>query len=100
MPKVKPIADTHWTDEEDLLLRELLHHTQPGGLNKADELSWPEIVILMNESSRARSISDRVYTKKNVQDRYYDHIKPCFPEPVDEAKEKDRQGKSKDNGRA
>lgn len=58
MPKVKTINYGPWTDKEDLLLRELLHHTRPGGLNQQDELSWPEIVISMSELARAGSISD------------------------------------------
>jgi hypothetical protein len=55
MPEDKTISDSSWTEKEDLLLRELLHHAQPGGLNQQDELSWPpeltwpEIVIRMNE---------------------------------------------------
>jgi hypothetical protein len=44
----------------------------------------------MNELARERNISDRVYTKKCVKDRYFDHIKPYFSDLVDEEKEKGR----------
>lgn len=93
MPEDKAISDSSWTEKEYLLLRELLHHTQPGGLNQQDELSWPpeltwpEIVIRINELARERNISDRVYTKKCIKDRYFDYIKPYFSELVDEEKE-------------
>jgi hypothetical protein len=42
----------------------------------------------MNELARERNISDRVYTKKCVKDRYFDYIKPYFLELLDKGKGK------------
>jgi hypothetical protein len=49
----------------------------------------------MNELARERNISDRVYTKKCVKNRYFDYIKPYFSELLDEEKEKGGSGKGR-----
>lgn len=98
MPKEKVVPYHPWSDQEVLLLRELLFHTFPGGLNQLEELTWPEIVISMNNQAHEKNISSRVYTKKNVQAQYFDRVKPRFQKPDDEAKDGDGKGEGKGKG--
>ncbi len=75
-----------WTEEEDQLLRSLIDHSLPGGLNQEiPPLDFPGIVTAMNREAPARGISYRVYTKQCVYVRYYRHIRPAFETASEEA---------------
>jgi hypothetical protein len=79
-------ARHQWTEEEDRLLRNLMHYTSPGGLNLNNPpLGFKEIAAFMNKEALARDISRRVYTKESVYDRYYKYIRPVFSTPNETA---------------
>jgi hypothetical protein len=75
-----------WTEEEDELLRGLLDHTLPGGLNREEPpLDFPDIVLAMSREARVGGLSSRVYTEQSIRLRYYRHIRPNFETGKDKA---------------
>jgi hypothetical protein len=70
-----------WTTAHDALLRELVHHTQPGGLNRTDPaMGWRELAVKFSQLSLLRGLSGPAFHWNKIAARYYDFIKPLYVE--------------------